>query len=85
MSTYRTGSIAEGDQVGFSNDTSHIVASDRGKTHHVFYNKYQQEIERAKELLRNGFEGKPLGEDIVIFLTRTEVRLTVANKIACFE
>lgn len=85
MSSYRTGAIAEGNQVGFSNNKSQIVASDQGKTLHVLYHKYQQEIEKAKALLGDGFEAKPLEEDVVIFLTKQEAELLVANRLACLE
>src|ERR1700683_1190311 len=65
MSTYRIGAVVEGDRVGFSNNKSQIVASDQGKTLHVLYHKYQKEIEDAKALLGDGFEAKPLEEDVV--------------------
>jgi hypothetical protein len=85
MSSYRTGAIAEGNQVGLSNNKSQIVASDQGKTLHVLYHKYQQEIEKAKALLGGGFEAKSLEEDVVISLTKQEAELLVANRLACLE
>jgi len=85
MYSYRSGAIAEGNQVGFSNNKSQIVASDQGKTLHVLYHKYQQEIEKAKALLGDGFEAKPLEEDVVIFLTKSEAELLVANRLASLE
>jgi hypothetical protein len=85
MSYYRIGTIAEGEQVGFSNNKNQTVVSDHGKTHHVLYHKYQHEIEKAKALLGSTFEGKLLEEDVVIFLTKPEADLLVVNKLACFE
>jgi hypothetical protein len=85
MSTYRIGAVVEGDRVGFSNNKSQIVASDQGKTLHVLYHKYQKEIEDAKALLGDGFEAKPLEEDVVIFLTKSEAEFLVANRLACVE
>ena len=85
MSSYSLGIVAEGSEVGFLNDTTQTVASDHGKTHHVLYHNYQKEIEKAKAVLGDGFESKPLEGDVVVFLTKPEADLLVQNKLASWR
>ena len=82
MAYYETGVIRKGGEVGFWHDNKNTVASDRGKTHHVLYHTYDEKIEKAKALLGQGFESKPLESDVVIFLTQTEADALVAHKLA---
>ena len=84
MSYYRCEVIFGGRAVSVEKEQAESI--DAAKTHHVFYHADDdKKIERVKTLLGAGFDMKPVGRDVVIFLTQAEAGKLISQKLASAE
>jgi hypothetical protein len=79
---YELGIVKRGSVVVVADDKENPVSSDLGKLLHVLYHSDDQKLRKAKDLLGQGCEAKPLQGDVVVFLTQAEAERLVENRLA---
>jgi hypothetical protein len=83
MAYYEREIVKEGRAVNV--DKQQVESDDARKTHHVFYHDDDKRIDKVRSVLGTGFEMKPVGGDVVIFLTRIEAGKLISQKLASPE